>query len=87
MASTALARHNPPALQRQLSLLPLTSKVTLKLNHLHVTDFRQYLLEVFRKQEGQTYQPGLLDATTRDEFDTIVLSLKQPWAERDRLTQ
>ncbi|RMX55179.1 hypothetical protein pdam_00014084 [Pocillopora damicornis] len=76
MASTALARHNPPALQRQL--ISAAS---------HFEDFRQYLLEVFRKQEGQTYQPGLLDATTQDEFDTIVLSLKQPWAERDRLTQ
>ena len=54
-----------------------------KLNQFHVTEFRQYLSVVFGKQEGRIYQPGLLDATTRDEFDTILLSLKQPWAERE----
>lgn len=52
--------------------------VKSKLNQLHVTDFRQYLSEVFGKQEGRTYQPSLLDATTPDEFDAILLPLKQP---------
>ena len=27
--------------------------------------------------------PGLLDAATSDDFDAILLSLKQPWAERE----
>ena len=57
--------------------------VRSKLSQLHVTDFRQYLSEIFGKQEGRTYQPGLLDAATSDDFDAILLSLKQPWAERE----
>lgn len=61
----------------------IEGNVRWKLSQLHVTDFRQYLSEVFGKQEGRTYQPGLLDATARDEFDAILLSLKQPWAERE----
>ena len=56
--------------------------VRSKLSQLRVTDFRQYLSEIFGKQ-GRTYQPGLLDATTSDVFDAILLSLKQPWAERE----
>ena len=39
--------------------------------------------EIFGKQEGRTYLPGLLDATTSDDFDAILLSLTQPWAERE----
>ena len=55
--------------------------VTSKLSQLHVTDFRQYLSEILGKQERRTCLPGLLDATTSDDFDAILLSLKQPWAE------
>ena len=57
--------------------------VRSKLSQLNVTDFRQYLSEIFGKQEGRTYQPGLLDAATSDDFDAILLSLKQPWPERE----
>ena len=54
--------------------------VRSKLSQLNVPDFRQYLSEVFGKQEGRTYQPVLLDAATEDEFEAILLSLREPWA-------
>lgn len=57
--------------------------VRSKLSQLKVSDSKQYLAEIFGKQEGRTYQPGLLDATSRDEFDAILLSLQQPWEERE----
>ena len=50
---------------------------------LNVADMKQYLSEIFGKQEEGTYQPGLLDAMTKEEFEAIILSLKQPWAERE----
>ena len=33
--------------------------VRSKLSQLHITDLRQYLSEIFGKQEGQIYQPGV----------------------------
>ena len=55
-----------------------------RLKNLAITETRSYYEEVFGKQEGTVYQEGLLDATSEDEFDARLLSLRESWVKREQ---
>ena len=55
-----------------------------RLKNLGISETRSYYDEVFGKQEGTVYQEGLLDATSEDEFDARLHSLKESWAKREQ---
>ncbi|PFX13242.1 hypothetical protein AWC38_SpisGene22695 [Stylophora pistillata] len=49
-----------------------------------VKDHKQYIEEIFGKQEGATYEMGLLDTTSEDMFDAVLASLQEPCARREQ---
>ena len=48
---------------------------------------KQYMQEIFGKQEGNVKYYGLVDCDTEDEFDVKLESLKEKWEERENNSQ
>jgi len=87
-----MEKMHSPMHFRIVSLAPFTFVVFLhfrknvesKLASLGVKEHKQYIDEIFGKQEKTVYEMGLLDATSEDMFDAILASLQEPWAKREK---
>lgn len=81
--SDALSDSFPGAIHLRC-FLHFRKNVESKLASLGVKEHKQYIDEIFGKQEGTVYEMGLLDATSEDMFDAILASLQEPWAKREK---